>query len=138
MKKKWTELELTIVYYTVKHGVHGAIRNRETGKFLNEREVCSFLGHGAVSYTTVRSSFKHALGIPVANIKYFKSTKSQKAIVEKYANTTVSQLRLVIQRGLDELKLKSNDNILENDKSSPERLKIAPGHQYGINFDDAS
>ena len=138
MKKEWTELELTIVYYVVKHGVHGAIRNRETGKFLNEKELCSFLGHGQRSYTLVVSKFKYVFGIIQLADVYTNATKSQNVIIDKYANTTVSQLRLVIQRGLDELKLKSNDNILENDKSSPERLKIASGHQYSINFDDAS
>ena len=138
MKKEWTELELTIVYYVVKHGVHGAVRNRKTGSFLNERDIYFFLDHGRGSYLAAISKFKHLLGIPQFADSYANPTKTQKAIVEKYANTTVSQLRLIIQRGLDELKLKSNDNILENDKSSPERLKIAPGHQYSINFDDAS
>ena len=138
MKKKWTELELTIVYYVVKHGAHGAIRNRETGQFLTEREIDLFLGHGLKSFLHCHDKFRFLLGLPQNSFPGINPTKSQKAIVEKYANTTVSQLRLVIQRGLDELKLKSNSNTLGNDKGSPERLKIASGYQYGINFDDAS
>ena len=135
MRKQWTELELTIVFYVVKHGVHGAVRNRETGKFLNEREICDFLKHGQRSYSLVESKFKYVLGIlQVANV-YTNATKTQKAIVEKYANTTVSQLRLIIQRGLDELKSKSNSNTLENDKSSLERTKTKPGDQLSLDFD---
>lgn len=138
MKRKWTELELTIVYYIVKHGVHGAIRNRETGGFLNEREICDFLNHGQGSYLATVSKFKNALGIPVANLKYFKPTKVQKDIIKKYSNTTVSQLRLAIKSALDELSFKSDGNVLENDKSSRESLKMTSNDNCDINLDDAN
>jgi hypothetical protein len=135
MRKSWTELELTIVYYIVKHGVHGAIRNRKTGTFLNEREVCFFLDHGQRSYLAAISKFKYVLGIPQFADPYVNATKTQKAIVEKYVNTTVSQLRLIIQAGLDELYSKSNNNTLGNKESSLERTETKPGDQLSFDFD---
>jgi hypothetical protein len=135
MKKAWTELELTIVYYVVKHGVHGAVRSRETGSFLNERDICFFLDHGTRSYAAAVSKFKYVLGIPQYVDVYANATKTQKAIVEKYANTTVSQLRLIIQAGLNELYSKSNNNTLENKESSLERTETKPGDQLSFDFD---
>lgn len=143
MKKQWTELELTIVYYVVKHGVHGAVRNKETGQFLNENEIIRFLDHGTRSYMAVVSKFRYVLGIPQLADVYTNATKTQKSIVEKYANTTVAQMRVIINKGLEELKKESNDNTLENDKSSLEPAKassnsksgVNPGEQLSLDFD---
>ena len=138
MKKKWTELELIIVYYVVKHGVHGAVRNEETGKFLNEREIDLFLGHGLKSFLHCHDKFRFLLGLPQNSFPGVNPTKAQKAIVDKYANTTVSQLRLIIQRGLNELKSKSNDNVLEKKESSVGRRKPSSGEQLSLDFMDGS
>jgi hypothetical protein len=135
MRKSWTELELTIVYYVVKHGVHGAVRNRETGGFLNEREVCLFLDHGTSSYMAAVYKFKYILGIPQFAGGYTNPTKTQQEIVAKYANTTVSQLRLVIQAGLDELYSESNNNTLSENESLLERTRTKPGDQLSLDFD---
>tara|TARA_R110002012_G_scaffold304110_1_gene506573 strand:- start:206 stop:664 length:459 start_codon:yes stop_codon:yes gene_type:complete len=144
MKKQWTELELTIVYYVVKHGAHGAIKS-DGGKFFKEAEIESFLGHGKKSYNYCKSRFKTLLGISLKNDEYpgYNPSVLQRAIAIRYQNTTVSQMRVIINKGLEELKKESNDNVLENDKSPLESMKTSlngksepsPGDQLSLDFD---
>tara|TARA_R110002051_G_scaffold208871_1_gene274802 strand:+ start:132 stop:536 length:405 start_codon:yes stop_codon:yes gene_type:complete len=134
MRKDWTELELTIVYYVTEYGPHGCIKS--PSGFMSGNEIIEYLGHGKESFSYCHNRFKSLLGYENANgRKYmYTSTKAQKAIVKKYANTTVSQLRLIISELSNELSLKSSDNTLPDKESSLERTKTALGGQLSFDF----
>ena len=126
VRKKWTELELTIVYYIVKHGVGGII-NYIGNRAYSELGIIFFLGHGQKSYFHCRSKFKTLLGIRLRDFELpgYNPTNAQKAIVLKYENTTASELRKIINEGLEELKKENNSNTLKNDKSPLKLTKQA-------------
>ena len=96
MRKKWTELELTIVYYVTRYGAHGYLK-KEDGAFMNSREICDYLGHGEASYLHCKDKFRYAMGYKITNsANAYNPSVAQRTIVKKYANKTISQMRTII------------------------------------------
>ena len=133
--RRWTNLQLTIVYYIVKHGAHGCIKNNETGKFLTELEIVTEVGHGMKSYIYCKGRFSQMLGYDVDQYVYRGTpTNRQKSIVAQYQNFTVSEMRIVISDLINELYSKINDNILQKEEKPLEVTKETPSVQYRLDL----
>lgn len=133
MRKNWTELQLTIVYYVVKYGAHGAVQT--ASGFMSVEEIVAYLGHGEESFMYCHSKFRTILGYsPGEGRVAYLATAKQRGIVERYQNTTVSQLRLIISELSNELSLKSDSNILLETKDSLELTLDTFTNQLSFDF----